>query len=99
MNGMITFTVAMDSLDSDTRANLDAEVGSLGFKTTVPCSEGGDMLLPLGTYACFLNIEDQHEQLKRYYRSLVDVMRKLEVKGKYFIGMANEPILNICEEL
>jgi len=97
--GLVVFTVALDSLDAARKAALDAEVGALGFKKTIPCSEGGDMPLPEGTYACLLEIKDQHEQLRHFYRSLVDVMRKLEVKGKYFISMAGSPISNICGEL
>jgi len=99
VSGIVTFTVATDGLDAGRRAALDAEVVKLGFETTVPCSEGGDMPLPEGTYACFLEIEDQHEQLRHYYRSLVDAMRRLGIKGKYFINMANRPASNICGEL
>jgi len=99
MNGIVTFTVATDQLDADTKVKLDAKVHALGFKTTVPCSEGGDLSLPDGTYASLLAIQNQDDQLKHIYRSLVDVMRKLDLRGKYFIGMANEPISNICGEL
>ena len=78
---------------------LNAEVDALGFKTTVPCSEGGDMPLPDGTYVSLLEIQNQEDQLRSLYRALVDAMRKLEITGKYFIGMANAPISNICGKL
>ena len=99
VSGIVTFTVATHGLDTGQMAALDAEVGRLGFRTTVPCSEGGDMPLPEGTYACLLEIEDQHGQLRHFYRSVVDTMRRLGIKGKYFINMANRPVSNICGEL
>lgn len=99
MNGIVTFTVATDRLPPGTKSQLDNHVDALGFKTIIPCSEGGDLSLPDGTYACLLDIENQHEQLRHFYRSLVAVMRKLEVRGKYFINMANDPVSNICGEL
>ncbi len=99
MNGIVTVTVATDQLDAASKAKLDPEVNALGFKTTVPCSEGGDMSLPDGTYVSLLQIQNQADQLRSLYRALVDVMRTLDIKGKYFIGMANEPISHICGKL
>lgn len=99
MNGIITFTVATDQLDAERKVKLDVEVDALGFKTTVPCSEGGDLSLPNGNYACLMDIQDQDQQLRHAYRSLVAIMRKLEIKGKYCIHMAHKPVHTICGEL
>lgn len=46
-----------------------------------------------------LEIQNQDDLLISLYRGLIDVMRRFIVKGKEFIGMANEPVSNICGEL
>lgn len=99
MSDIVIYTVATKQNDASQIAKLDAEVSALGLKKTVPCSEGGDMPLPYGTYACLLDIQNQEDQLRSLYRALVDVMRKLGFKGRYFISMAPEPISTICGEL
>ena len=88
MGGIVTVTVATDGIDSETMARLDAEALALGLKTTLPQTEGGDMPLPAGTYGAVVEAGDQMEQVKHYYRSLVAVMRKLNLKGRYFVNVA-----------
>lgn len=46
-----------------------------------------------------LEIQNQDDLLISLYRGLIDVLRRFIVKGKEFIGMANEPASNICGEL
>ena len=41
---------------------------------------------------------DQMAQLKHYYRRLVDVMRKLNIKSKYFVNVSQSPAY-VCGEL
>ena len=98
MEGIVTFTVETDKIDSEVMAKLDSEVSALGLKTTLPQTEGGDMPLPGGTYGSVIQIDDQMEQLKRYYRSLVAVMRKLEIKGKYLVNISEKPAF-VCGKL
>ena len=98
MEGIITFTVETDEIDSEVMAKLNGEVSALGLKTTLPQTEGGDMPLPDGTYGAVIQIDDLMEQIKRYYRSLVAIMRKLKIKGKYFINISEKPAF-VCGEL
>lgn len=98
MEGIVTFTVATDKIDLEVMAKLDGEMSSLGLKTTLPQTEGGDMALPGGTYGAVIQIDNQMKQLKRYYRSLVAVMRKLKIKGKYFVNISGKPAF-VCGEL
>lgn len=98
MNGIVTFTIATDSIDSNVLANLDEAVVSLGLKTTLPQTNGGDMSLPRGTYGAIIQFDDQMAQLKHYYRRFVDVMRELKIKGKYFVNVSQFPSF-ICGEL
>jgi len=98
MDGIVTFTIATDAIDARVQAQLDAEVAVFGLKTTLPQTEGGEMGLPRGTYGAIVQIDDQMEQLKRYYRGLVAAMRKLKVKGKYFVNLSRTPTF-VCGEL
>lgn len=98
MEGIVTFTVEMASLDAGVIACLTDEVSTLGLKTTLPMTEGGEMTLPAGTYGAVIQIGDQMAQLKHYYRSLVAVMRKLKIKGTYFVNVSQEPAF-VCGKL
>jgi len=98
MEGIVTFTIATDKISAEQIARLNAEVLALGLKTTLPMTEGGEMALPAGTYGAGIQIGDQMEQLKHYYRSLVAVMRKLKIKGTYFVNVSQEPA-SVCGEL
>ena len=98
MDGIVTFTIATDSIDSNVLAKLDEAVASLGLKTTLPETNGGEMPLPRGTYGAIIRFDDQMAQLKHYYRNLVDVMRKLKIKGKYFMNVSQFPSF-VCAEL
>jgi len=98
MEGIITFTIAIESIDTNTKAKLDEAVAGLGLKATLPETEGGTLHLPAGTYGSVIQIDDQMAQVKHYYRSLVDMMRKLNIKGKYFINLSQSPAY-VCGEL
>ena len=99
MNGIVTFTITTEANSPETIARLKDEVAPLGFGTTLTETEtGGPLHLPEGTYACTMQIDDQMEQLKHYYRSLVKIMRALDIKGKYFINLAATPAF-VCGEL
>ena len=98
MDGIVIFTVASGSVNGETRVKLDGEAAALGLKKTLPASEGGTLQLPEGMYAGTVEIEDQMEQLRAYYRTLVDIMRKLNIKGKYFISVSASPTF-VCGEL
>ena len=98
MDGIVTFIIATDAIDAQVQAKLDAEVAGLGLRTTLPQTEGGDMALPRGTCGAVVQIDDQMAQLKRYYRGLVAVMRKLKFKGKYFVNLLQTPTF-VCGEL
>lgn len=56
------------------------------------------MALPGGTYGSVIQMDDQMGQLKRYYRSLVAIMRKLKIKGKYFVNLSGNPAF-VCGKL
>ena len=98
MEGMITVAIAPDAIGADAKATLDELMDGLGLKTTLPRTEGGVLNLPPGTYGRIIQIEDQMEQLKHYYRSLVQALRKVDFKGKYFISVSQSPAY-ICGEL
>ena len=95
MEGIVTFTVEPANLDAGLIAK---EVLALGLKPTLPMTEGGDMALPAGTYGAAIQIDDQMAQLKHYYRSLVAVMRKLGIKGTYFVNVSQKPA-SVCGKL
>lgn len=98
MEAIITFTIATDSIDAQCQVKLDSEIAGLGLGKTLPQTGGGDMPLPRGTYGAVVQTANQMEQLKRYYRDLVVVMRKLKIKGKYFVNVAQNPTF-VCGEL
>ena len=98
MEGIVTFTISTNKISADQITRLNAEVLALGLKTTLPQTEGGDMPLPAGTYGAIIEIGDQMEQVKPYYRSLVALMRKLKIKGKYFVNLSAGPTY-VCGEL
>ena len=98
MEGIVTFTIAADKISADQITRLNAEVLALGLKTTLPQTEGGEMALPAGTYGAGIQIGDQMAQLKHYYRRLVAVMRKLKIKGAYFVNVSKEPDF-VCGKL
>jgi len=98
MEGIVTFTVEMASLDAGVIACLTDEISTLGLKTTLPQTEDGKMALPAGTYGAVIQIGDQTAQIKYYYRSLVGVMRKLKIKGTYFVNVSQEPAF-VCGKL
>lgn len=98
MEGIVIFTVEMAPRDAGLIASLSKEIATLGLKTTLPQTEGGDMALPVGTYGAVIRIDDQMTQLKHYYRSLVAIMRKLKIKGKYLVNISEKPAF-VCGEL
>jgi len=98
MEGIVTFTIATNKICADQITRLNAEVLTLGLKTTLPQTECGDMPLPAGTYGAVIQIGDQMAQLKHYYRSLVALMRKLKIKGKYLVNLSAGPTY-VCGEL
>lgn len=99
MNGIVTFTITTEANSPETIARLKDEVASLGFGTTLTETETGKpMHLPDGTYACVMQIGDQMEQMKHYYRGLVKIMRALGIKGKYFMNLAATPAY-VCGQL
>ena len=100
MGGIVTFTVTTEANSPEVISKLTDDIASLGFRTALTETETGKPLhLPAGTYACPIQIDDQTEQLRHFYRSLVEIMRELKIKGKYFINMANQPVSYICGEL
>ena len=98
MEGIVTFTIATNKICADQITRLNAEVLTLGLKTTLPQTECGDMPLPAGTYGAVIQIGDQMAQLQHYYQSLVVVMRKLKIKGTYFVNVSQEPDF-VCGKL
>ncbi|MDD5677065.1 MAG: hypothetical protein PHW60_03615 [Kiritimatiellae bacterium] len=98
MEGIVTFTVEIASLDDGVITCLSDEVSTLGLKATLPQTEGSEMALPAGTYGAVIQLGDQMAQLKHYYRSLVAVMRKLKIKGTYFVNVSQEPAF-VCGRL
>lgn len=98
MEGIVTFTVETASLDDGIIPALTDKISALGLKTTLPQTEGGDMALLLGTCGAVIQIDDQMAQLKHYYRSLVAVMRKLKIKGTYFVNVSQIPNF-VCGKL
>ena len=99
MNGIVTFTITTAANSLETIAKLKDEVTTLGFQAALVETETGKPLhLPEGTYACVMQIEDQMEQMKHYYRGLARIMRSLNIKGKYFINLAATPAY-VCGEL
>ncbi len=98
MEGIVTFTIETNKISADQITRLNADVLALGLRTTLPQTEGGDMPLPAGTYGAVIEIGDQMEQVKLYYQSLVALMRKLKIEGKYFVNLSAGPTY-VCGEL
>ena len=98
MEGIVTVTIDPVPIPDEKVEKLEAELGALGLKSTLPESEGGTLHLPFGTYGSMIEIEDQMAQLKHYYRSVVAVMRKLELGGRYFVNVSQKPTV-VCGEL
>ena len=98
MEGIVTITIEVGQLDKEMKAAMNREIADLGLEKTLPETEGGTLYLPEGTYGAFIELGDQMERLKHYYRSLVGIMRKVGFKGKYFVGVAANPAV-VCGEL
>lgn len=98
--GIVTFTVSPAANNPELISKLTEEVAALGLDTTLVETETGKPLyLPEGTYACALDIDDDTEKMKYFYRGLVEIMRKLNIKGKYFINLAHRPVSYVCGRL
>jgi hypothetical protein len=99
MKGILTFTIAPGANSPEALALLQEQIAAMGLGTTLPDTDRDEVLrLPEGTYAGFVQIDDQMEQLQDLYRSLVEIMRDQEIKGKYFINLASQPTY-VCGEL
>ena len=98
MEGIATITMEVAAMDAETKSRLDEEVAGLGLQGTLPESEGATLHLPNGTYGAVLEIDDRMKQFRHYYRGLVDIMRKLGFKGRYFVNVAENPAF-VCGEL
>ncbi|MBU4211530.1 MAG: hypothetical protein L6437_00875 [Kiritimatiellae bacterium] len=98
MEGIVTVTVDVTSLDVETKAKLEDALNGLGLRTTLPETEGGTLHLPSGTYGNLIEVKEQMDQMKHYYRNLVGIMRKLKIKEKYFVNVSQKPTF-VCGEL
>ena len=93
MDGIVTITMDITSMDEENKSKLGKELRELGLQKTLPETERGGILhLPECTYGRIIELDDdQMAQLKHYYRSLVDIMRKLSFKGRYFVNVSANP--------
>ena len=93
-------TVAIDpvTIPDEKVTVLEEGLKVLGLGSTLPATEGGTLDLPFGTYGQLIEIDDQMSQLRRYYRSVVEIMRKLDITGRYFVNVAQEATF-VCGEL
>ena len=98
MTGIITITIDTAAITANAIGKLDAEIASLGLHKTLPATEGGELKLPTGTYGKPIEIGAQMDELNHYYRNLVGIMRKLNLKGKYFVNVATNASY-VCGEL
>jgi hypothetical protein len=100
MDAIVIFTIDMTSMDEKIKLDLDEEVKKLGLQKTLPNTEKESVFyLPEGTYGKIIQLkDDQMAQLTRYYRSLVDIMHKINFKGKYFVNVSTNPAY-ICGNL
>ena len=97
MEGIVAVTVDVTSLNATDRKQLESAMNELGLGTTLPETQGGTLHLPPGVYASPIEITDQMQQLRHYYRATVDILRRLGIKGKYFVNVAPNPTFVCCE--
>jgi hypothetical protein len=98
MNGNVVITVALDEIDSSGRKLLDDEMDKLGLKKQGASSEGHELIYPEGTYVRNVDFSDSDGQLKHYYHSLVDVMKKHQLRGRYMVWIASNAHL-VCGDV
>jgi len=98
MEGIVIITMDVSAMDVNARSQLDKEIGALGLQKTLPETEGGILHLPAGTYGSIIQLENQMDELKHYYRTLVGIMHRLNFKGRYFVNVAANPVF-ACGEL
>ena len=91
MEGIVTVTVSADAINSPSKMQLDEKMAALGLQKTLPATEGGVLHLPDGTYAQVIELEEAMDQLKTYYRSIVKVLRALDLHCAYFVNVATDP--------
>jgi len=91
VGALITITVDLADIVPGSRSQLEAELSALGLGKTLSVTEGGDMDVPPGTYAAEIDEGDPMEQLRHYYRSFIDIMRKLDLHGAYMVNLCQKP--------
>ena len=91
MKAIVTITIDPVTIPDEKVTALDEELKALGLDSNLPASEGGTLELPFGTYGQLIQIDDQMSQLQHYYTSFVEIMRKLNINGRYFVNVAQEP--------
>lgn len=89
MSGKVVVTVGLDEIDTAGRMILDEEMEKLGLKRQGKSTEGHDVFYPEGTYVADSS-PDSVSQLKEPYYSLLDVMKKHQLRGKYIVWTAKE---------
>ena len=90
MDGGVVITVGLDEIDASGRKILDEEMDKLGLKKQGKSSESHDLIYPEGTYVRCVDIADSMDQLKHYYHSLVEVMKKHGLRGRYMVWIASD---------
>lgn len=85
METVVMLTVTFDGISEADRETFDAEIAALGFSRTMPASEGGELVLPDGSYAMTVQGEDTKEIMTRHYRAFVKVMRQHDLHGRYHV--------------
>ena len=98
MEAIVTVAIDPVTIPDEKVGSLETEMASLGLQTQLPATEGGMLDLPFGTYGRLIQIEDQMTQLKHYYHGVVNVMRKLDLTGRYFVSVSQSPTF-VCGEI
>jgi len=98
MKAIVTVNIDPVTIPDEKVTALDDELKALGLNSVLPATEGGMLELPFGTYGQLIQIDDQMSQLQHYYTSVAKIMRELDITGRYFVNVAQEPMF-VCGEL
>ena len=91
MGNLIAITVNLTDATPENEAQLEAELSALGLGSTLPITEGGNMDVPKGTFVATIDEGEPMEHLTHFYRSFVEVMRKLNLHGSYMVNVGQKP--------
>jgi hypothetical protein len=98
MKAIVTVAIDPVTIPDEKVTALESALKELGLQHELPASEGGMLDLPFGTYAQLIETDDQKSDLGHYHHSVVEIMKNLNITGRYFVNIAQKPAF-VCGEL